>query len=398
VDPEKHVEGQRFPIARLLHYESKSNFLSLLPKNRPEPIVLYNDGVLEIEQKNPLLNDDALRILNVREVNAVLYRRGRYIYPRVFWLLNLLSIAAAFFSIIMMEIWMHAALWGIHITPLQSASFFALFIPIMFDIFRDKLVTPEELEFTFDDGKPKKISGDLPEDSIHRVTMLVLCLTLLLVFLMTGLWAEEHAPQIGDIIIYSLICLTFIAVAANIWNKVSNLTEEAISGISSFDIPHGLSHMYFATMSIRSSNIAVQSKSDITSKELDEIRERLLRHEEIISSIVSANDIFAAPSPSLGVLAIRVSTETIMRHACDNVGIQWKPNARPTLETYMQSYGSKQELDSRIRSYLGNIREMGNRAAHDFNLDWDEFKITLNQFCEIVGWYSVNFSDTSESE
>ena len=41
---------------------------------------------------------------------------------------------------------------------------------------------------------------------------------------------------------------------------------------------------------------------------------------------------------------------------------------------------------------------MGNRAAHDFNLDWDEFRVTLNQFCEIVSWYSVTFDGLDESE
>ena len=87
-----------------------------------------------------------------------------------------------------------------------------------------------------------------------------------------------------------------------------------------------------------------------------------------------------------------------MRHACDNVGIAWKPNARPTLDAYVQRYGSTKKLDSRVRSYLDNIRAMGNRAAHDFNLDWDEFKITLNQFCEIVSWYSDSFDSNDESE
>ena len=205
-----------------------------------------------------------------------------------------------------------------------------------------------------------------------------------------------RTPLLGDIIGWGILILLGYFLLK--WLIGLFIVKGELTGIDSSDVPDGLTHMYFAASSLRSNLPSVQRESDITSKELQDIRERLSTHAAIISSIVSANDIFTAPSPSLGVLAIRVSTETIMRHACDNVGIVWKPNARPTLESYVQKYGSQKELDSRTRSYLENIREMGNRAAHDFNLDWDEFKIALNQFCEIVGWYSVNFDDADESE
>ncbi len=398
MDPEKHIEGERFPIASLSHYESKSNLLSLLPSNRPQSLVLYNDGILEIDQKNSLMSEDAFRVLNVRDVNAVLFRGGRYTNRLVYSTLNLFSIFSAFICLIMVETWMHTALWGLPISDFQIVSFGALFVPILFDVYREKLATPEVIEFTSADGESKFITGDLPNEDIHNFAILLLFLTMVLAMLITAIWIEENAAVIGDLLVGIFATTFVILLAKSLVKKSIDNSKESVTGVSSSNIPNGLTHMYFAAMSIRSSEGIGESNQDINSKELDDIRERLLRHETIISSIVSANDIFQAPSPSLGVLAIRVSTETLMRHACDNIGITWKPNARPTLESYVQRYVSTKQLDSRVRSYLDNIRAMGNRAAHDFNLDWGEFKVSLDQFCEIVSWYSESFDSKHESE
>ena len=200
------------------------------------------------------------------------------------------------------------------------------------------MAIPEEIEFTFDDGTSKKIIGDLPNDQIHSISIFILCSLMGMGVLFTAVWAEENAPQIGYIIITLLVSLMCIAIAISLVKNTIFNSEKTPTGVSSSDIPRGLTHMYFAAMSLRSSDGAAQSKSDMTSKELDEIRDRLFHHEKIITSIISAKDIFSAPSPSLGVMAIRVSTETIMRHACDNVGVSWKPNARPTLKSYVESY------------------------------------------------------------
>ncbi|MFL2968798.1 MAG: hypothetical protein ACJZ6A_06585 [Candidatus Poseidoniaceae archaeon] len=49
------------------------------------------------------------------------------------------------------------------------------------------------------------------------------------------------------------------------------------------------------------------------------------------------------------------------------------------------------------KSFIKSIIELGNRAAHDFNVDWDEFRIAATQFCEIVVWYSnTYYSEESE--
>ena len=143
--------------------------------------------------------------------------------------------------------------------------------------------------------------------------------------------------------------------------------------------------------------LLISQESQLATSELDDLRNKLMEHEQIITNINSANFIFAAPSPSLGLIAIRVSTETIMRNACEINGITWKPNARNTLISYLQKYKSEKSMDSKVESNIKSIIELGNRAAHDFNVDWDEFRIAATQFCEIVVWYSnTYYSEESE--
>ena len=90
----------------------------------------------------------------------------------------------------------------------------------------------------------------------------------------------------------------------------------------------------------------------------------------------------------MGVIALRVSTESIMRDLCKRNGVTWKTNARPTLKNYIHSLNQKIEIDSKIMSKLDSILSLGNRAAHSFNLDSEEFLEVLKKFCDIVDWYS----------
>ena len=130
------------------------------------------------------------------------------------------------------------------------------------------------------------------------------------------------------------------------------------------------------------------------SKELDEIRESLRQYQDFMQSIVSAEQIFNASNPSMGVLAIGISTETIMKQACERIGINFKPSAIMTLDPLIKQYNREAGIDSRIKSYLEIIKQMRNRAAHDFNINWQEFKTTLDQFCEVVKWYYSVFDES----
>ena len=95
----------------------------------------------------------------------------------------------------------------------------------------------------------------------------------------------------------------------------------------------------------------------------------------------------------MGVLAIGISTETIMKQACERIGINFKPSAVMTLDPLIKQYNRETGIDSKIKSYLEIIKQMRNRAAHDFNINWQEFKTPLGQFCEVVKWYYEEFDE-----
>ena len=396
VDPTKYTEGDRFPISKMTHRNGHSYVLEHIQKESDLKLILYSDGKLEIDSPSKLLNPKAMQVVNVSEASSVVYSGGRYKNRVAYKLFTLISVIASIMTLIAIPLFVDMALNNYSPSPEEYLIFLGPIIWITFDVSRGRMSSPEKIQFNFSDGSSKEIHGDLPDSNLHKFSAMMIFFGVFVGIIIALEWAMIHAPLVGDI--FGWACLGIIGLYGIYWvvNLFTSQTE--LAGIDSADIPNGVTHMYFASLSLRNSTPSLQLESDMTAKELESIRERLLRHEAIISSIVSTSDIFQAPSPSLGVLAIRVSTETLMRHACDNVGIAWKPNARPTLDVYVQRYGSTKQLDSRVRSYLDNIRAMGNRAAHDFNLDWDEFKITLNQFCEIVSWYSDSFDSNDESE
>ena len=45
-------------------------------------------------------------------------------------------------------------------------------------------------------------------------------------------------------------------------------------------------------------------------------------------------------------------------------------------------------LNDKSFTHLNLIKEFRNRAAHHFNIEWDESIIVLNQFCQFVEWYA----------
>ena len=394
------TQGNRIPISKVAHNECKSFLRSRFNQNKDTNLILYSDGALEVEQDAILLEDGSLRVLNVTEVDSIVYHSGRYRHRIAYKLLNALSLLCSIVTLLFVNEWVDSILNDqAFFTPLLTPLLLAPVVWVIFDLKRGELATAERLEFSNPDGSSKIIHGIIPYGELHLLSTICILVSLCVGALTVLGWAEDQAPKLGDIAMYSFVC---IVVAWFTWNVVKYFSQDdQLAGIRASDVPNGLTHMYFASMAIRNP-VRIGSRprdGGEQSPEMDAFREVLERHDSLLSSIVSANDIFAAPSASLGVIAIRVSTETIMKHTCEDIGITWKPNARPTLDSYLTRYGQQKAIDSRIRSNIENIRLMGNRAAHDFNLDWDEFMITLKQFCEIVGWYSTTIEHpTYESE
>jgi hypothetical protein len=270
-----------------------------------------------------------------------------------------------------------------------SFAIYGAMIWVFFDLFRETMASPAHITFNLTGGENKKFLGDLPDGNLHRTSIIFVLIGVFFFLVFFLDWVFERSPFWGDIFGTVVTFLILWLLMKYLYDIFSD--DTSLSGINSADIPEGLTHMYFAIMAIRSNTNGSpnQNTNDVPISELEAIKARLLEHELLLSTIASFDDILSVPSPSLGAIAIRVSTETIMKNACESIGVKSKLNAKKTLISYVHQYKTKAKLDSKIESYLENIRMMGNRAAHDFNVDWDEFKVILNQFCEVVNWYST---------
>ena len=388
---------ERFPLSTLSHNECKSFLKALHPKNRSTSLILYSDGSLEVDHQNNLLGPDSMVVLNINDIESIDYSGGRYKNRFLYKIFGLTSLFASFIVMFMLvEAWFGAMFKDESLTDFELIATIAPLIWIYFDLNRINMALPEKISFKFADGSSKVVNGKLPDSDLYHGSVIIMSLSLIGFVIFSLDWGMERVPLLGDIIAYAI---GFAVLSFPFWLLWSQLkSEKSLSGIESYEIPNGLTHMYFAALSLHHNRrLLMNQETQLATSEIEELRGKLMEHEKIISNISSANFIFAAPSPSLGLIAIRVSTETIMKNSCEIIGIKWKPNARNTLVSYLERYRSKQSMDSKIESHIRSIITLGNRAAHDFNLDWDEFRLAANQFCEIVMWYSeTHFSEESE--
>ena len=385
---EENITGGRYPISSLSHSKCKSFIKSLHPKNNESELVLFSDGWIEEGKESEFLKPESRRILNVKEVKSVEYSGGKYRNRFIYKLLSIISLLSAFVMLLFSFEVFDAVFMG---SSLGEGSFaiYGAMIWVFFDLFRETMASPAHITFNLTGEKNKKFLGDLPDGSLHRTSIIFVLIGVFFFLVFFLDWVFERSPFWGDIFGTVVTFLILWLLMKYLYDVFSD--DTSLSGINSADIPEGLTHMYFAIMAIRSNTNGSpnQNTNDVPISELEAIKARLLEHELLLSTIASFDDILSVPSPSLGAIAIRVSTETIMKNACESIGVKSKLNAKKTLISYVHQYKTKAKLDSKIESYLENIRMMGNRAAHDFNVDWDEFKVILNQFCEVVNWYST---------
>ena len=266
--------------------------------------------------------------------------------------------------------------------------------PIIFlfsDFKRDLFAEPGAIIIKQDENNEKVIQGDLHDAGLHLFSSMFFLFTGI-IFSIVSIDSVEFNPLFEDFIA-TIIGFLILSVFGAILFHIIFPTKE-INGIDKNDITSNITHLYFAMMSVKqNNNLNFLLQDEDISKELDEIRESLRQYQDFMQSVVSAEQIFNASNPSMGVLAIGISTEAIMKQACERIGINFKPSAILTLDPLIKQYNREAGIDSRIKSYLEIIKQMRNRAAHDFNINWQEFKTTLDQFCEVVKWYYSVFEE-----
>ena len=397
----------RMPLSSATHNVNYSFLESIFTETDESELILYSDGSLVLNQDNALIDEETI-LLKLSDVRTINYHGGHYLNRSEYKILNLISVMCGIFCIYAIPALVMGTVHGefgelstnlfqypamislVHLVP--------LFFWVYFDFRRGSLASPEYLEFIRQDDSKLIINGELPSEGLHFTGLFGIFLGICLSFAFFMEWALEEASYLADIMLYGIIIIVVAIVVRMLLNYFSD--GEPLATIDSLDIPNGITHMYFAAMSTgimdSERKLLGTKESKETDSKLIEMREKLELHESIMSSIVSAKDIFRAPSASIGVIAIRTSTEILMKKACENVGVTWKPNAKPTLDSFIHQFNSQKSIDSRTRSYLDDIRSMGNRASHDFNIDEKEFIITLQRFCDVVEWYSETFTIISE--
>ena len=382
----------RFLLSSIKNRTSHSILRNLF--NPLEKIVLYSDGVISVDNKNTdsLINKSDYEITNIHDAESITYSNAKFTNRFAYVSLQSITAFLAFSFLVYFEEFYYFIFVNYQPSNWEIAFFCGPLVYMFSDYNRGLFAKPSEVTIHTNDGEVKKIIGKLPDAQVHTASSI-----------MIGIAAYALAVVAVDRLTYTkygsffevLFGFCFIFTCLYIIYR-AYFAKKDINGIDNTEISNDMVHFYFAIMSIKQTTgiSTINDASDEISKELKGIKKELQQYNSLMKSVVSAEQIFTASNPSMGVLAIGISTETIMKNACERIGITFKPSAKMTLDPLIKQYNREAGIDSRIKSYLEIIKEMRNRAAHDFNINWTEFKTTLDQFCEIVKWYHSLYDES----
>jgi hypothetical protein len=375
-----------FPLSKTYHRSSQT----LLPRiffSKDEEVVLWSNGTLSTNHNSQFFGDNR-EILNLCDVTNLMYSSGKIRHPNRYRVFNLFSAVCGLILVSAIPTFFSAILSSSNELSLYLPAIAAMAFWFNFDFNREMYARPEILKFKLPNNESHSVEGDLPNTGLHEIGTLGMLVGWLFGIATFIEYVTGITPFIADVIAYLIGAFVALLMAIKLLNYLSS--GDRLPGLlaNSCDI----AHLYFAASSLSIVNPPLLVPSNSENRELSpkivEFQKRLERHEDIISVIEPAKDIFIAPSASLGVLTIGITTEKLMKIACEHAGIKWSPNARPTLKSYVEKYNSVRKIDSKTMSCFTLIMVHRNRAAHDFNIDIDEFMETLNRFCFVVDWYS----------
>lgn len=386
-------------------YDEDSRFLLSSIKNRVNHSIIYNlfnplevlnlhsDGMISVDNSKTesLVNKSHFDILNVYETKSITYSNAKFTNRIAYVSLQSLTAILCFCFCVYFEEFFLFIFGNYEPSNWELIFFCAPLIYLFSDFYRDKFAKPSMVTIQTKDGATKYLIGRLPDPQMHTAsTVMVAIATYGIMIWAIDMLTYTKYGSIFEIIlgfVFILFCLYLI--------YTGYISKREINGVNKTQISNDMIHFYFALNAIKYSlENKINPSSIEISDELKEIKKELQQYNSLMQSVVSAEQIFTASDPSMGVLAIGISTETIMKHACERIGIDFKPNARLTLDPLIKRYTANEGIDSRIKSYLEIIKQMRNRAAHDFNINWQEFKTTLDQFCEVVKWHYSAFDES----
>lgn len=378
----------KFPISGMEH-DSPQSFVQFFSRtNKPQDLILYSNGDLQVKSDiSEILGNEQLVLTNIRKTDFIKFTRPKFLNKPLH---NTLALASFILSIVFLgnsELIVDFLFADLELTIFEQFSIFvAPFLIILLDHLRLGMIQVSQLILDFKDSEKIVFNGDGPDSALFFMSKMFLFFGLFIPIMLFLEWIMEQAPLIGDFFAYIiglLILYVFLRGAYSLFFRPDSVNPEDTD-----DFILGYQHMYFAMMMVKNTEAFTGTKSEEVTLAINGFGKELLQYKDNLKNLNTLDEIISASNPSMGVLAIGISTEILMRHACETAGITFKPSARPTLDPLIKQYNREKGIDSKTKSYLEVIKEMRNRAAHDFNIDWDEFKMVTQQFCEVVKWYT----------
>ena len=386
-----HDDHSRFLLSSIKNRVNHSIIYNLF--NPLEILNLHSDGMISVDnnKNESLVNKSHFDIVNVHETKSITYSNAKFTNRIVYVSLQSLTAILCFCFCVYFEEFFLFIFANYEPSNWELIFFCAPLIYLFSDFYRDKFAKPSMVTIQTKDGATKYLIGRLPDPQMHTASTVMVAIATygIMIWAIDMLTYTKYGSTFEIILgfVFILFCLYLI--------YTGYISKREINGVNKKEISNDMIHFYFALNSIKYGNGNQIDPSSIEiSDELKEIKKELQQYNNLMQSVVSAEQIFNASNPSMGVLAIGISTEAIMKQACERIGINFKPSAILTLDPLIKQYNREAGIDSRIKSYLEIIKQMRNRAAHDFNINWQEFKTTLDQFCEVVKWYYSVFDES----
>ena len=386
-----HDDHSRFLLSSIKNRVNHSIIYNLF--NPLEILNLHSDGMISVDnnKNESLVNKSHFDIVNVHETKSITYSNAKFTNRIVYVSLQSLTAILCFCFCVYFEEFFLFIFANYEPSNWELIFFCAPLIYLFSDFYRDKFAKPSMVTIQTKDGATKYLIGRLPDPQMHTASTVMVAIATygIMIWAIDMLTYTKYGSTFEIILgfVFILFCLYLI--------YTGYISKREINGVNKKEISNDMIHFYFALNSIKYGNgNQIDSSSIEISDELKEIKKELQQYNNLMQSVLSAEQIFNASNPSMGVLAIGISTEAIMKQACERIGINFKPSAILTLDPLIKQYNREAGIESRIKSYLEIIKQMRNRAAHDFNINWQEFKTTLDQFCEVVKWYYSVFEES----
>lgn len=369
-------------VGRMVHYDHHQIFSK---RQRKYEIRLMSDGTISSTAKHPLSNSTTNEV-------SVHTHKMRYFFPlenqpflyRIIVLLCLVLSGIFFYNF---GTWAELVYEnGLTDRSLDAASVVPFLSPLVLLLIADSLVcklgTPERMTVETSSDDKLTFRGKLPNQDLLNISRGVA----LLGGIVGTLLALPEESFFLMLFSLGLLGVMFYASMQGLFWLLSakKSTDEVHMSCVQFFIA--------ATEMQNGAKGTVQVLEKEEQKELSHLKEELQGFENVLGRVDASRDIFSSSSPSLIVIAIGATTERLMFIACENVGIQRKSNARPTLHTFINEYQTKAKLDPKTLTRLHLIKEFRNTATHHFNVEWDDSLMVLKQFCRFVEWFAENHS------